>query len=96
MNIYEATKEAMRVDGWIKRPWGNDGWSILVKPTDTGDACLICVANERGEQRKTPAKRWQPQAEDLIAEDWEIVIGEGDDADDSDDDDSHEDDQAED
>lgn len=67
MNIYEATKEALRVGGWIKRPWGDDGF--YVKPTDTGDACLVFA-----HEKKSPAKRWNPFAEDLIAEDWEVVI----------------------
>ena len=74
MNICDATKEALSVDGWIRRPWGDTGRFIFAKPTDTSDCCLVFAAKEQGERQKPPAKRWQPQAEDLIAKDWEVVI----------------------
>ena len=42
---------------------------VMVLPTDTPDCCVIMSINA-----KNPRRGWQPQAEDLIADDW-VAIG---------------------
>ena len=63
--IHEAAKLAVAVDGLIVRP----PWKGLVhiKPTN-GPECCICYG-----KGKAPGPRWNPQAEDLLADDWEVT-----------------------
>ena len=68
MNIQEAVKRAMETNGLIVRPlWRG---CVHIKPTDLPEGC-ICYGKGRA-----PCPRWQPQAEDLIADDWEITTEE--------------------
>ena len=69
MNIQEATKKAVaegkqitRVNSW----WGGGENGIKIRPTDTDECCIISVA-------KKEAPRWNPQAEDLTADDWVVT-----------------------
>lgn len=65
MNIYEATKLALETDGYIvsdKFP------SLAIKPTNTPGGCLVQL---KGEARI--GKRWQPHAEDLVSENWQVI-----------------------
>lgn len=66
MLIFEAVKEAIKTDGVIVRKayYGNE-----IKPTNTPDGLMIFSKTEG----KPPAKWWQPCADDLMAEDWEVV-----------------------
>ena len=65
MNIGEAIREAEKEDGWITRiSWLREGPPLRIKPTDEEEGCLIQWMGHR------LAHRWQPQAEDLVAEDW--------------------------
>lgn len=67
MNIHEAAKRAVATGGYMvcsRWPF------IAVKPTDTSDCCIGYDATRRD---KAPGKRWQPQAEDLILDDWRVV-----------------------
>ena len=41
---------------------------IKVLPTNTPDCCVIMHANGR-----KPCRGWQPQAEDLVANDWVAI-----------------------
>lgn len=68
MYIHEAVMKANRIDGYIARlEWMGD---IMVKPTDT-DSCCIIESNIN-----PPSRGWQPFAEDLIADDWVVIIKE--------------------
>lgn len=66
MNIYEATKKALKTSRCIKRKSCTFPSKIL--PTPLGDMQIIS-----DETKKPPAKWWAPLTEDLIAEDWEVV-----------------------
>ncbi len=68
MNISEATKLVIATGGKMYRV-SEDCAPMLITPTDTPDCC---TGEIRGSD-KAPGKRWQPQAKDLIAEDWEVT-----------------------
>ena len=65
MNIQAAVKRAMESGGLIVRPQWNG--CVHIKPTN-GPECCICYGKEQA-----PCPRWQPQAEDLLADDWEVT-----------------------
>lgn len=68
VNIREATLKAAEIGGLIVRPQ----WKgfVHIKPTDGPDCC---IPYGKGQQ---PGKRWNPCAEDLVAEDWEVTTEE--------------------
>lgn len=67
MYIHEAVKQAMERNGWIVRGCVKMFETVRIKPTNTG---FNCIVKGRG-MREAPC--WNPSAEDLIAEDWEVV-----------------------
>lgn len=69
MNIYQATKEAMAKGMSITRPWNGD--AIIVTPTNGPECCLLELSSRRGE--KLPGRCWNPKADDLMADDWELT-----------------------
>ncbi len=42
-----------------------------IKPTNTYDACILVVM-DKGIQTKS-CRAWNPTADDLLADDWEVV-----------------------
>lgn len=69
MNIVEATKEAMSKGVGISREswhFGSDVFAII--PTNT---TLNCIFYSVPFDRKSP--RWNPSADDLTADDWELA-----------------------
>lgn len=78
MNIFEAVKTRSEKNGlYITRkkwdyPYPSERRdpepAIKIMPTDSPDGCVIYGVN-----KQTPRRRWQPAAEDLIAEDWITV-----------------------
>lgn len=67
MNIQKAVMAAIAIDGYITRgPWKHH---LYIKPTDLPERCLVVTRDE-----KTP--RWEPGAEELMAEDWEVTTEE--------------------
>lgn len=68
MQISDAVKQATACNGFILRAWWRG--HMQVRP-GTGPMC--CIAYGKGE---VPRPRWQPQAEDLMAEDWEVTTEE--------------------
>lgn len=63
MFIHEAVKEAIEKDLYIRRKrW--PAW--IMKPTNTSD-CVMCVFENK------MVRCWNPQANDLAADDWEVV-----------------------
>lgn len=67
MNICEATKMALKGSGLITRE--NEFWKerIEIEPTNSPDCCVL-----HGTDRN-PRRGWQPNAEDLTAEDWIVL-----------------------
>ena len=66
MNICEAVSEALRLDLYVAR----QKWRGFAKiqPTNLYDCCRVICKDD-----KIPHPRWQPRAEDLIADDWVLV-----------------------
>ncbi len=66
MNIAEATKKALSINGYIYRE--NECELIRIQPTTSFDCCVVY---SNGGQRS--AVRWNPDALDLIADDWQVI-----------------------
>lgn len=72
MNIADATRAARGEETWLtRRLWLDTGNALAVKPTNSEEGYLI---QARGQ--KMPGRRWQPQAEDVMAEDWQLIEAE--------------------
>lgn len=70
VNINEATKQAIKGNKYISRQHAQlfgYGKGIKIKPTNKSDCCIVFM------EGKSSAKRWNPQAEDLTADDWIVV-----------------------
>ena len=71
MYIHEAVEKAVKENGKIIRSSARRPESDIyseITPTNSYDACLITVLHD-GKPRKT-AGRWNPTADDLMADDW--------------------------
>ena len=73
MNIKEAAEQAVKLGLGMRRR--NDEWppGLIVFPTDTVDCCVLELETEGKKSRR---RGWEPYADDLIAEDWELVTDE--------------------
>lgn len=68
MKIYEAVEKALKEKKPITRMGLRDfGFSIF--PTDSSDCCYLIPKDEK----QQPARCWNPTANDLLADDWELV-----------------------
>ena len=65
MNICEAAKQAIAQKAYIARVEFAD--HLMIQPTDTESCCIISRADGTNVR-----PRWQPQLEDLIADDWGV------------------------
>jgi hypothetical protein len=70
MNIQDATKKAMEVGGVIYKPF--EATNVIIIPTNTPDCCRG-VSVPALQQGKPPVCRWQPQADDLISDNWNFA-----------------------
>ena len=69
MFIHKAVRKAMAIDGYIvRREWQN---LIRLRPTNEVDGIVLISPNNQ-----SPRPRWQPRAEDLIADDWIVTTEE--------------------
>ena len=70
MNIQEATKLAMEKGQSIyRKDLRNEGLRGKILPTnDPYHGMLYTIPD-----KKSYRQRWQPMAEDLLADDWEVV-----------------------
>lgn len=68
MNIQKATAAAMESAMCMKRDNILVWRKSKIKPTNSDEGCLLY-----SEFEKAPSPRWQPRAEDLVAEDWILV-----------------------
>ena len=76
MNIAEAMRARTKEKPFLSRA----KWRIIlldcpyrpifIQPTNTPEFCLLY-----GPSQKAPQRGWQPTAEDLMAEDWEVISG---------------------
>jgi len=79
MNIQQATKLALDTNQYISREGSLFDKYVRLQPTNTDGGYLIIAVNQHAKQGKakgminTPGKRWQPYAEDLIADDWYVT-----------------------
>lgn len=70
MNIQKAVKAALEQNKWITRPeWENH---TRFEPTN-GPECIILKVIKDGKVIRSSLTGWQPQADDLMADDWKIV-----------------------
>ena len=67
MFIHEAVKKAMDIGGLISRQ-EYEG-TVRIQPTDSCEGFILINSNN------VPHPRWQPRAEDIIAEDWIVTRG---------------------
>ena len=67
MTITEATRRAMAEGKNIARRWYDR--RIIIKPDTSPDCCLIWVEGSK----RPPVVRWNPDADDLISDDWEVT-----------------------
>lgn len=75
MNIQEVTKASLETGKLMVRkddPFYRKGISeIRINPTDGPDCCVIHVVKNGKEVRRQ--RCWNPQAADLISEEWILV-----------------------
>ena len=70
MHINEAVSKAIEIDGYITEGVKDMKSRIFIKPTNRLDCCIVCVTPEYSK------KRWNPRANDLISDSWEVVTEE--------------------
>ena len=68
MNINEAVKDALEKKGFIRR---HDYFcrEELIKPTNQNECCIFIFKEKYRQQ----SRLWHPTADDLMADDWEVV-----------------------
>lgn len=71
MYIHEAVSEARRLDCAITRSAEGTIWEyVAIVPTDSVEGCIAYAKHPKPGFGRFP--RWQPTAEDLMADDWEV------------------------
>ena len=73
VDIIEATKKAMEKGVGIQNAISKQTDSYLL-PTNTNECYLVIPIGYKldGDYEKTPAPRWNPKAEDVLKDDWEL------------------------
>lgn len=75
MYIYEAVMATSKENPYItRRAWQYVTEyacpsSIWIQPTNSPDCCIVGSETTSS----SPRRGWQPTAEDLVADDWEVV-----------------------
>lgn len=73
MNIVEAVKKAMEQGKGIQNAKVKRA-KVYLLPTNTTECFFVIPVGYRFLGNcPPPATRWQPQAEDILAEDWEVT-----------------------
>lgn len=71
MNIQEATKKAIEINGYITGGMNKSLRNfIFIKPTDGINLCILCT------DKNHSRRGWQPYASDLLSDNWEVVTEE--------------------
>lgn len=74
MNIQEAARQALANDLVMYRTADEDVRFLneFIKPTNSYNACIISgLVSSDG--HRTAAPRWNPRADELIADDWAVA-----------------------
>lgn len=71
MRIHEAVEKALKEKSPITRT-GLRNFGFGIFPTDSSDCCYLIPKDEK----QQPARCWNPTANDLLADDWELVTKE--------------------
>ena len=67
MKISEAAKKAIVEGKYIARKGSPFLEMVKIKPTNTPDCCVLYS------EGKAPCRGWEPQAEDLTSDCWDVV-----------------------
>ena len=70
MNVVEATKKALEKSVGMTRPSFKNNWYLI--PTNTNECYVSMPIGYGVESSQRPAVRWNPHAEDILADDWEL------------------------
>ncbi|MEB6041100.1 Thoeris anti-defense Tad2 family protein [Enterococcus gallinarum] len=71
MNIKEALIIAHEQGRYVTREkWMDEGSDLSVMATNTADCCWLIDTRT---DPIAPGKRWNPNLEDLTADDWKVV-----------------------
>ena len=70
MNIQEATKKAVVIDGYITGGRKEFKNTVFIKPMDGNGGCIVCINKDNSR------RGWQPYAGDLMSDNWEVVTKE--------------------
>ena len=73
MNIIEATEKALEKGVEIQNTISQRANSYLL-PTNTNECYLVIPIGYKldSDYKRTPAPRWNPKAEDILKDDWEL------------------------
>lgn len=74
MHIHEAVRMAMEKGHLITRSSARIEESTryaAIKPTNTYDACVVVIIADG--KVKEACRCWNPTADDLMADDWEVI-----------------------
>lgn len=71
MTITEAARKAAKTRSCISREeW--KGLNMAVLPTDGAECCML-VRTQKSEGEYLTGPLWEPQREDLVADDWRVL-----------------------
>lgn len=74
MDIVSATKEALAFGCLMTRDNGRWKGYVAIKPTNTAVCCVMYTRfRHNGEYVCNTEPYWNPKAEDIIADDWELT-----------------------
>lgn len=74
MYIHEAIAEAVKEEKYIERKKFENETAyrkLKIKPTNSSAHCMVCTFDQNGKEVHH-CKNWNPPAEDLMANDWEL------------------------
>lgn len=76
MVISEAVKLAMEQGKMIYREKvnrENEFVDVYINPTNSYNACIVILCN--GGKEESSCRNWNPTGDDLMADDWELWMG---------------------
>ena len=74
MDINKAVKAAISTDSYIYRKstmYPCQGTRSAIRPTNSYETCMIVTFENEKPQRYS--RNWNPTADDLMADDWELL-----------------------
>lgn len=76
MNIQKAVRKAMEINGYIAREEYDNEKAFhrtRIKPTNSYATCVLHTFDLTGKEISR-CKNWNPTAEDLLANDWDVFV----------------------